>query len=81
MANKYGLVGVSVAVLALAALPAMAQTAPDPETSSVEDLVDAAKSGLHAGVTILVKGSRSNRLERVADALANGCAETGMGSH
>jgi iron complex outermembrane receptor protein len=39
MANKCGLVGVSVAVLTLAALPAMAQTAPDPETSSVEDIV------------------------------------------
>ena len=49
--------------------------------ASVEDLVDAAKSGLHAGVTILVKGSRSNRLERVADALAAGGAETGTGSH
>jgi len=28
-----------------------------------------------------VKGSRSNRLERVADALATGGAETGMGNH
>ena len=49
--------------------------------ASVEDLVDAAKSGLHAGVTIMVKGSRSNRLERVADALAARGAETGAGSH
>jgi UDP-N-acetylmuramoyl-tripeptide--D-alanyl-D-alanine ligase len=49
--------------------------------ASVEDLVAAAKSGLHADVTILVKGSRSNRLERVADALATGGAESGMGSH
>jgi UDP-N-acetylmuramoyl-tripeptide--D-alanyl-D-alanine ligase len=49
--------------------------------ASVEDLVDAAKSGLHAGVTILVKGSRSNRLERVADALATGGPATGTGSH
>jgi UDP-N-acetylmuramoyl-tripeptide--D-alanyl-D-alanine ligase len=49
--------------------------------ASVEDLVDAAKSGLHAGVTIMVKGSRSNRLERVADALAAGGAAPGAGSH
>jgi len=49
--------------------------------ASVEDLVDAAKSGLHAGLTIMVKGSRSNRLERVADALAIGSAESGTGSH
>jgi UDP-N-acetylmuramoyl-tripeptide--D-alanyl-D-alanine ligase len=49
--------------------------------ASVEDLVAAARAGLHADVTILVKGSRSNRLERVADALATGGAESGMGSH
>ncbi len=49
--------------------------------ASVEDLVDSAKSGLHAGVTILVKGSRSNRLERVADALAADGNAAGMGSH
>jgi UDP-N-acetylmuramoyl-tripeptide--D-alanyl-D-alanine ligase len=48
--------------------------------ANVEDLVAAAKSGLHPGVTIMVKGSRSNRLERVADALASGGASHG-GSH
>jgi UDP-N-acetylmuramoyl-tripeptide--D-alanyl-D-alanine ligase len=49
--------------------------------ASVDDLVAAAKPGLHEGVTILVKGSRSNRLERVADALATGAAPSLGGSH
>jgi UDP-N-acetylmuramoyl-tripeptide--D-alanyl-D-alanine ligase len=49
--------------------------------ASVDDLVAAAKTGLHEGVTILVKGSRSNRLERVADALATAGAATDGGSH
>jgi UDP-N-acetylmuramoyl-tripeptide--D-alanyl-D-alanine ligase len=38
--------------------------------AGVDDLIATARSGLGAGVTVLVKGSRSNRLERVADALA-----------
>jgi UDP-N-acetylmuramyl pentapeptide synthase len=32
-------------------------------------------------VTVLVKGSRSNRLERVADALAADGVQTGTGGH
>jgi UDP-N-acetylmuramoyl-tripeptide--D-alanyl-D-alanine ligase len=48
--------------------------------AGVDDLIAAAKSGLKPDVTILVKGSRSNRLERVADALATGGASQG-GSH
>jgi len=32
-------------------------------------------------VTVLVKGSRSNRLERVADALAADGVRTGTGGH
>jgi UDP-N-acetylmuramoyl-tripeptide--D-alanyl-D-alanine ligase len=38
--------------------------------ADVEELVAAARPHLRSGVTVLVKGSRSNRLERVADALA-----------
>jgi len=45
--------------------------------AAVEDLIDTARSGLGEGVTVLVKGSRSNRLERVADALAADGAGTG----
>ncbi|MFO1406472.1 MAG: UDP-N-acetylmuramoyl-tripeptide--D-alanyl-D-alanine ligase [Steroidobacteraceae bacterium] len=47
----------------------------------VEDLVAAARPGLRPGVTVLVKGSRSNRLERVADAFAAGGATAGGGGH
>ena len=47
----------------------------------VEDLVAAARPGLGPHVTVLVKGSRSNRLERVADALAADGARTGTGGH
>lgn len=39
MANRYGLTGVSIAALSLAALPAMAQTAPTQEASVLEDIV------------------------------------------
>jgi len=49
--------------------------------AAIDPLVVTAGSGLHAGVTVLVKGSRSNRLERVADALAVGGAATPRGSH
>jgi UDP-N-acetylmuramoyl-tripeptide--D-alanyl-D-alanine ligase len=38
--------------------------------AGADDLIAAAREGLRPGVTVLVKGSRSNRLERVADALA-----------
>ena len=47
----------------------------------VEDLVAAARPGLGPHVTVLVKGSRSNRLERVADALAADGVRTGTGVH
>ena len=47
----------------------------------VEDLVAAARPGLGPHVTVLVKGSRSNRLERVADALAADGVRTGTGGH
>jgi UDP-N-acetylmuramoyl-tripeptide--D-alanyl-D-alanine ligase len=46
-----------------------------------EDLVEAARPGLRADVTVLVKGSRSNRLERVADALAVDGVRTAGGGH
>jgi UDP-N-acetylmuramoyl-tripeptide--D-alanyl-D-alanine ligase len=49
--------------------------------AGVEDLVDDARPGLRAGVTVLVKGSRSNRLERVADALAVDGGNAGGGVH
>ncbi|NJD32032.1 MAG: UDP-N-acetylmuramoyl-tripeptide--D-alanyl-D-alanine ligase [Gammaproteobacteria bacterium] len=49
--------------------------------ASVDDLIEVAKSGLREGVTVLVKGSRSNRLERVADALSTGGASSHGGSH
>jgi UDP-N-acetylmuramoyl-tripeptide--D-alanyl-D-alanine ligase len=43
--------------------------------ASVEDLIEALRAELASGVTVLVKGSRSNRLERVAAALGAGEAE------
>jgi UDP-N-acetylmuramoyl-tripeptide--D-alanyl-D-alanine ligase len=49
--------------------------------AGADELAVAAQEGLHAGVTILIKGSRVNRLERVAAALAApGTAATG-GEH
>ncbi len=42
--------------------------------AGVDDLVAAAESALHPGVTVLVKGSRSNRLERVARRARTGAA-------
>ena len=47
--------------------------------ASVEDLIEAVRAGIGADVTVLVKGSRANRLERVALALAPG--EHGRGVH
>lgn len=47
--------------------------------ADVEELVAAARPHLRSGVTVLVKGSRSNRLERVADALAADGAARGGG--
>jgi UDP-N-acetylmuramoyl-tripeptide--D-alanyl-D-alanine ligase len=41
----------------------------------VEDLIGSLAGELTAGVTVLVKGSRSNRLERVAVALGAGGGE------
>jgi UDP-N-acetylmuramoyl-tripeptide--D-alanyl-D-alanine ligase len=49
--------------------------------ASVDDLVAAVRPDLRAGLTLLVKGSRSNRLERVSDALAAGGAATSGGHH
>jgi len=43
--------------------------------AGVEDLTDALSAELVAGVTVLVKGSRSNRLERVAAALGAGASD------
>jgi UDP-N-acetylmuramoyl-tripeptide--D-alanyl-D-alanine ligase len=49
--------------------------------ADVDELVAAAGSELHQGVTVLIKGSRVNRLERVAAALAaQGVANHG-GAH
>jgi UDP-N-acetylmuramoyl-tripeptide--D-alanyl-D-alanine ligase len=47
----------------------------------VEDMTAVLAAELRPGVTVLVKGSRSNRLERVADALSTGGASTHGGSH
>jgi UDP-N-acetylmuramoyl-tripeptide--D-alanyl-D-alanine ligase len=41
----------------------------------VEDLISTLREELAPDVTVLVKGSRSNRLERVAEALGAGGAE------
>jgi len=49
--------------------------------AGIEDLIADARSGLRSGVTVLVKGSRSNRLERVADALAADGGNAGGGVH
>ncbi len=49
--------------------------------AGVEDLIAAAQPALAANVTVLIKGSRANRLERVADALATDGAATGGRSH
>jgi UDP-N-acetylmuramoyl-tripeptide--D-alanyl-D-alanine ligase len=49
--------------------------------AGTEDLVSAARDGLRPGVTVLVKGSRSNRLERVSDALAAGQGAGRGGRH
>ena len=43
--------------------------------AGVEDLIASLQAGLAPGVTVLVKGSRSNRLERVAAALGAGAAD------
>ena len=43
--------------------------------AGVEDLIAALAADLGPGVTVLVKGSRSNRLERVAAALGAGGGE------
>jgi UDP-N-acetylmuramoyl-tripeptide--D-alanyl-D-alanine ligase len=47
--------------------------------ASVEDLIGTLRAELAPDVTVLVKGSRANRLERVAQALAPGAG--GGGSH
>jgi UDP-N-acetylmuramoyl-tripeptide--D-alanyl-D-alanine ligase len=49
--------------------------------ADVDELIAVTRPGLHAGVTVLVKGSRSNRLERVADALAADGRAGGGGVH
>jgi UDP-N-acetylmuramoyl-tripeptide--D-alanyl-D-alanine ligase len=46
--------------------------------AGVEDLTAALGAELAPGVTVLVKGSRSNRLERVAAALGAGAADGGV---
>jgi UDP-N-acetylmuramoyl-tripeptide--D-alanyl-D-alanine ligase len=49
--------------------------------AGVEDLIAVARTGLTEGVTVLVKGSRSNRLERVSDALATDGGAASGGGH
>jgi UDP-N-acetylmuramoyl-tripeptide--D-alanyl-D-alanine ligase len=49
--------------------------------AGVDDLIEVARSDLGEDVTVLVKGSRSNRLERVADALAADAATATGGGH
>jgi UDP-N-acetylmuramoyl-tripeptide--D-alanyl-D-alanine ligase len=41
----------------------------------IDDLIETARRGLHAGVVVLVKGSRASRLERVTAALAQDSSE------
>jgi UDP-N-acetylmuramoyl-tripeptide--D-alanyl-D-alanine ligase len=43
--------------------------------ASAEDLIASLADGIGPGITVLVKGSRSNRLERVAEALGAGGGE------
>jgi len=45
--------------------------------SSTDELIATLLPDLHAGLTIYVKGSRVNRLERVTAALAPGSASAG----
>jgi len=47
--------------------------------ASVEDLIESLRGEIGPDVTVLVKGSRANRLERVAAAL--GTAGAGAGGH
>ena len=49
--------------------------------AGVDDLITVARSDLGEDVTVLVKGSRSNRLERVADALAADGGTASSGGH
>ena len=49
--------------------------------ANADELVAAVKPGLRPGLTVLVKGSRVNRLERVTGALAPAGHTTGAGSH
>ncbi len=49
--------------------------------AGVDDLIAVARSDLGEDVTVLVKGSRSNRLERVADALAADGGTADAGGH
>jgi UDP-N-acetylmuramoyl-tripeptide--D-alanyl-D-alanine ligase len=45
--------------------------------ANVEELIEVLRAELPAGATVLVKGSRANRLERVATALGAGVAGGG----
>jgi len=49
--------------------------------ASAEELVAAVKPGLRPGLTVLVKGSRVNRLERVTAALAAPGSQPAAGAH
>jgi UDP-N-acetylmuramoyl-tripeptide--D-alanyl-D-alanine ligase len=49
--------------------------------ASAEELVAAVKPGLKPGLTVLVKGSRVNRLERVTAALAAPGSQPAAGAH
>jgi UDP-N-acetylmuramoyl-tripeptide--D-alanyl-D-alanine ligase len=49
--------------------------------ASAEEMVAAVKPGLKPGLTVLVKGSRINRLERVTEALAAPGRQSAAGGH
>ena len=49
--------------------------------ADADELVAAAGPELHRGVTVLIKGSRVNRLERVAAALAASGTTSQGGAH
>jgi UDP-N-acetylmuramoyl-tripeptide--D-alanyl-D-alanine ligase len=49
--------------------------------ADVNELIKVVEDGLESGITLLIKGSRSNRLERVAQALSTEVAPAGARGH